>query len=191
MDFDEALDELNLVLGDTGNITFTADEKERALTKAWNDSHVVEPFWDNSLTYDSGDYQYTLPDTQMAVKDIYISAQGDTNPFPEPIDSSLWEVVGTNIQFRPQADNLIPNGYKLYLKGNLKLTTDDTLDTSNLQEYVLSLAGVDTLKLLMHKKANLFLKNDVTVGELIGLRRDLQADVVELRRRLRKEWESA
>jgi hypothetical protein len=45
--------------------------------------------------------------------------------------------------------------------------------------------------MLSHKKANLFTKNDVTMSELIGLKKDLQSDVVELRRRIRAKWESA
>ena len=191
MNFDDALDELNTILGDSNDVTFTSSEKERALTKAWNDAFVVEPVWDSSKTYTSGTYQYALPDDLMVIKEIYISPAGDTSPFPDPLDSSLWEVVAGNIQFRPMADNIIPNGYKLYLKGSLKLTVDDPIETANLQEYVLSLAGVDTLKLLAFKKANLFLKNDTSMAELIALRRELQADVVDGRRKLQKEWESA
>jgi len=193
MDFDTALDELNTILGDATNTTFSAEEKERALTKAWNDPYVVVPVWDDSsLTYSTGNYQYALPDGLTALADIYLSLRGASQPMPEPISNDLWEVVAGNIQFSLAADYIIPNGYRLYLRGRYKLDPEtDTLDTVNLQEYVLALAGMNTLTLLAHKKANLFIKNDTTMGELIGLRRELMTDVKEARTRLLKEYESA
>ena len=110
---------------------------------------------------------------------------------PDPIDAGLWEDVTGKIQFHSQADQTVPNGYTLYLKGRYKLTVDDSIEGVNMQEYVLALAGVYTLKLLMHKKVNLFTKNDVTVGELVNVKRELEQDVKDLRRRLRTSWESA
>lgn len=193
MDITEALTELNTILGDASNTTFSVAEKTRAMTKAWNDSYVVIPIWDDSsLSYTQGVYQYALPSTLTALQDIYISPSGSSQPTPEPISNDLWELVAGNIQFTQRADYTIPNGYTLYLKGRYKLDPNsDTLDTVNLQEYVLSLAGANTLTLLAHKKANLFIKNDTTMGELIGLRRELLSDVKEARTKLQKEYESA
>lgn len=189
MDFDTALTELDTILGDENDITFSDAEKTRALTKAWNDSFVVTEGWDDSLTYSQGTYQYTSP--FEAVSDIYISVSGNTQPMPDPISNDLWELVAGNIQFNQKADYTIPNGYTLYIKGRYKLTTDDTLDTVNLQEYVLALAGYNSLTLLSHKKANLFVKNDVTMSELLGLRQQLLVDIKEARLRLPKAYESA
>lgn len=191
MTFDEGLTELNTILGDAADVTFSSSEKTRALTKAWRDSHIVREVWDTSLTYTVGTYQYSLPTTLTTIKDIYISPTGAQEPFPDPIDNDLWELVDDNIQFTWQADRIIPNGYTLYIKGNYKLTTTDAITNTTMIEYVLAIAGVETLKLLAHKKANLFTKNDVSMGELITLKRELNQDVVDLRRRLRRSWESA
>lgn len=193
MDFTAAQAELDTILGDSNNTTFSVAEKQRALTKAFNDPYVVITIWDDSsLVYAQGTYQYPIPETLTAIQDIYISANGSTQPMPDPISNDLWETVAGNIQFGQRADYIIPNGYILYLKGRYKLDpASDTLDTANLQEYVLALAGVNTLTLLAHKKANLFIKNDTTMGELIGLRRELITDVKEARTRLLKEYESA
>lgn len=191
MIFAEALTELDTILGDSGDVTFTSSEKTRALTRAWNDSHVVNEVWDTSLTFALGTYQYTLPATLTSVKDIYISPTGSSSPFPEPLDPDMWELIDDKIHFSYEADKFIPNGYTLYIKGNYKLLTTDDLSTVAMQEYVLAVAGVETLKLLAHKKANLFTKNDVSMSELITLRRELQQDVTDLRRRLRRSWESA
>lgn len=191
MDFSDSLAALNIQLGDTGDITFTSDEKERALTKAWNDAYVTITVWDSSLTFATGTYQYALPDTLTTVKDIYISVSNSTTDAPEPISSDLWEVVEGNIQFSPKA-SFISTGYVLYLKGNYKLDPEvDTLDSVNLQEYVLANAGYQTLLLLSYKKVNLFLKNDTTVSELIALKREFQRDMKEYRTLLAKEYESS
>lgn len=189
MDFDTALTELDTILGDANDITFSPAEKTRALTKAWNDSFVVQQGWDDSLTYTQGTYQYDSPFD--AVEDIYLSPAGLSTIPGEPISNDLWELIGGVIQFNRRADNTIPTGSTIFVKGRAKLTTDDTLDAVNLQEYVLALAGYNTLSLLSHKKANLFVKNDITMGELLSLRQQLMTDIKEARARLPKAYESA
>lgn len=191
MDFSTGLTTLDTILGDSGDITFSVAEKTRALTKAWNDAYVVTVGWDTTLTYKQGTYQYAVPAALSSVMDIYISVTGSTQPFPSPISSDLWEVVDSNIQFHQRADFSIPDGYTLYIKGRYKIQTTDTIDDSLMQEYVLSLAGYNTLTMLGHKKANLFVKNDTTMAELIGLRRELGAEVAEYRTLLPKQYESA
>ncbi len=191
LSFSAAQTTLDTIIGDGASVTFSSSEKQRALTRAWNDSYVVNEVWDTSLTYTTGTYQYTRPASLSAIQDIYIAPTGSSSPFPEPIDSSMWEDVNGKIQFNSMADRIIPSGYVLYVKGHYKLTTTDDIANTNMQEYVLALAGVYTLKMLTHKKANLFTKNDVTMGELITLKRDLQQDVTDLRRQLRTSWNSA
>lgn len=191
MDFTTSLSELNTILGDSDNVTFTVAEKTRALTKAWNDSHVVGSVWDESLTFSHNTFQYDIPENITVPRQIYLSRGENDQEFPEPISRDLWEVVDEKIQFRPKASSIIQNGQTLYIKGGYKLDPEsDTLDTTNLQEYVLSLAGYNTLALLAHKKANLFLKNDTSMSELIMLRRELERDVRDLRAKIGREFES-
>lgn len=191
MVFNDALTDLNTTLGDSANTTFTVAEKTRALTKAFNDTYVTTfDIWDTSLSYTQGTYQYPVPASMTVVQEIYISPNGATEPFPEPIDKTLYEVVGTNIQFRQKADWIIPSNYTLYIKGRKKLDTTATISDMIQYEYILALAGYNTLTLLSHKKANLFVKNDTTMSELIALRRELLAEVKEFRARLQKQAES-
>lgn len=191
MNFTETKDELNITLGDSEDVTFTPEEKIRALTKAWNDTYVVKTVWDSTLTFDSAVYQYAIPTSMDTVKGIYISASNSSSDNPDPIDSGLWHVVDGNIHFNALAGRTIPTGYTLYIKGGKKLDpATDTLDTVGLQEYVIALAGYNTLGMLGFKKANLFLKNDTTVGELITLKRDLKDDVREARAKLLREYEA-
>jgi len=192
MNFADTLEQMNIELGDTNNVTFSVEEKTRALQKAWNDSSVVKVEWDSSLTFTTDTYQYSKPSGIDTVKDIYLSPTNSGVDFPEPISSDLWEVVEDKIQFSPLANRIIPNGNTLYIKGNNKLDyTSDTLGTTNLQEYVIALGGYNTLTLLGFKKANLFLKNDTSMSELIALRREFKQDIKEYRTRLPKEYEGA
>jgi hypothetical protein len=190
MNFDDSKDELNTILGDSGNVTFSPEEKQRALTKAWRDPYVVRPVWDSSLTFTTTTYEYARPSGISVVMDIYLTPSTAENP--EPIASDLWEVTGSTIRFNQTARNIIPNSTTLYVRGRYKLDPDtDTITESNLKEYVLSVAGYETLTLLGHKKANLFLKNDTTMGELVTLRRELKQDVADMRRSLPKYYENA
>lgn len=182
MDFATFLETLNIALGDTDDFTFTPEEKTRALTEAFNDPYVVTDDWDTSLTFVTGTYQYALPAGVTSVKDISIKAD-NSQDYPEKISSNLWEVVGTNIQFKPGAD-VIPSGYTLYVRGNDKTTIADTVSSVRLQEYILKLAQYACLSQLGNKRALRFLKNDTTMNELITLKRDLQQDVANYRRSL-------
>lgn len=181
MDFNDFLDDLNIQLGDTDNFTFTPEEKTRALTEAFNDPYVIKAKWDTTLTYTVGTYQYAIPTGVTTVKDIYIRTDNSLNN-PTKIDSSFWDIVGAYIQFSPATN--IPDTYHLFVSGNYKYTISDTITEVNVQEYVLTVAQFRCLKLLSNKKVNRFLKNDTTLGEVIALKRDLEQDIANYRRRL-------
>ncbi len=190
MNYQDTLDELNITLGDSEDVTFTPEEKARALQKAWKDSYVTKPIWDNTLVFSSSSYSYPKPAGVQVVKDIYTQTSSDQ--FPAPISNELWSVEGDNIQLSTRAKYTFNQGQNLIVKGTTKYDyTTDTITDDTLQEYVIALAGVNTLALLGYKKANLFLKNDTSMAELVTLRRELQNEVRELRTRLAKEYESA
>lgn len=191
MTFEETKTELNITLGDSDNVTFTPEEKIRALQKAWNDSYVVKVVWDSTLTFDASTSTYTIPTVIDTVKGIYLSNNNSADVFPDPIDAGLWSVIDGSIHFSSLAGRTIPQGYTLFIKGGKKYDyATDTLPTVNLQEYVIALAGYNTLMLLGYKKANLFLKNDTSMGELITLKRDLKDDIRESRAKLLREFQA-
>lgn len=191
MDFSETLTELNIRIGDSENVTFTVEEKTSALQMAWNDNNVVNTVWD-SITFSAGTFQYAVPSTMDTVKDIYVRPGNSASAPPQKIDTTLYEVIDGNIQFRNNAARYLVDGYTYYVKGNHKIDyATDSLASTNLQEYVLALGGYNTLTLLGYKKANLFLKNDLTVPELIALKNNFAADVRRLRGKLLREWETA
>lgn len=193
MDYSETLEQLNITLGDTEDTTFTPEEKARALQKAWNDSYVVNQVVDSTLTFTKGTVSQAIPATLTTVTGISLSPSNSlTSDFPELIGTDNYDIVDGNIRWKNRANSIIPDTYTLYLIGNKKLDWNtDTLDTVNLQEYVLALAGYNTLSLLGYKKANLFLKNDLSMAELISLRRELKQEAMEYRAKLQRSFEGA
>lgn len=191
MDKAAALVTLNLRLGDTSNFTFTSDEKNQALDEAFNDHDVVSERWDDSLTFSSTAYQYAKPADIGVLQDIYIRPDNTTATVPVKIASDLWEVVGDNIHFKNGANNHIPNGYTLLLRGKYKYTTSDTITETNVQEFVLNLAQLHCLNMLGVKKALSFLKNDTSMSEIIAIKRELERKVAQYRQRLPRSFEVA
>jgi hypothetical protein len=185
--FAQTLAQVNIVLGDTANSTFTPEEKTRALTKAWNDEYVVNDVWDTTGTYSVSNYQTAVPTALSAIKDIGVKVS--TSDFPESVDSSLYDIVGSNIQWTQNARYTLTDGTGIYVLGTKKLTVDDVLPTVALQEYVIALGAYETLTLLGYKKANLFLKNDTSMGELIALKRELERDVKQMRSRFARSFQ--
>ena len=192
MDFDDTLEELNITLGDSGNVTFTPEEKIRALRKAWNDSSVVKPVRNATLTFTVGTYNQSLPSGLTTVTGISLSPSNSlTSDFPYSVSTDLYEVIDGVIYWKNRANSVIPTGYTLYVTGNYKYDyASDTLPTKALQEYVIALGAYNTLGLLGFKKANLFLKNDLTMGELLSLKQNLKQEVNELKGKLVRAFEA-
>lgn len=187
MDFQDTLHAMNITLGDSEDITFTPEEKKRALTKAWNDPWVVEDVWNTAGSFSVNSYQTPLPTGVGTVRGIGVRTS--TTDFPQPLDSSYFDIVGSNIQWTQAARGGLTDGTGLYILGTNKLTVNNTLNTEALQEYVIALGAWNTLTLLGYKKANLFLKNDLTMGELVALKRDMKADVENMRARFAKRFQ--
>jgi len=191
VNFDQTLAQVNITLSDTNNVTFSPEEKTRATQKAWNDSSVVEEYWDSSLTFDRTISDYTKPSGVDNILDIYIYPDNTNITNPQKIAQDLWEDFGGYIRFKNYAAQYIEDGYSLYIKSWKKLDYDaDSITGKNLQEYVIALASWETLGMLGYKKANLFLKNDTSMGELVTLRRELQREVVRLRSSLPRAFVS-
>lgn len=191
MDFTALKTTLNIRLGDSDNFTFTVEEKTETLTEAFNDESVVSQVWDSSLTFDTNTFQYARPATVDAIQDIYIRRSNTADTEPEKVSSELWEVVASNIQFKPPAFSIIPDGYTLYLKGKNKYTAADTIAEKNIQEYVLNLAQLNCLNMLGVKKALKFLKNDATMSEIVAVKRELERKVAQYKQRLPRVFENA
>jgi len=189
-DFTDLQTKLNTRLHDSDNFTFSVAEKTELLTEAFNDDYVLTPVWDESLTFSTGTFSYTLPVTLTVIKDIFIKPDNNQDE-PEKIAANLWEVVNGVLKFKNGASTVIPDGYTLYLKGNLKYTIDSTVAETNVQEYILNLAQLNALNTLGVIKAMSFLKNDTSMAEIVTIKRELERKVQQYRARLPTAWEVA
>lgn len=186
MDYATALQNLNIDLGDSDNFTFTTEEKQRALTQAWNDPYNVSVTWDESLTFDSSTYTYALPATIEYFKGLFY--KNDSNTFPKPLDNDAYSIVDGNIYISADYQYAIPNGSTLCIKGSKQLTTSDNLANDRV-EYVLKLARYNTLSMLGGKKANKFLQNDTSMAEIMAVRQTLEKEIANMRRRFTQSVE--
>ena len=173
-------------MGDSDNFTYTPEEKEDALTEAIRNDYVRKEEWAD-FVYSTGTYQYPLPAGVTVVADLYIKPDNNADE-PQKIDSNLWEVVKGNIHMK-QARRFIQDGYTIYVKGHDKYADDDSIAEESLQEYILNLAQLKLLRMLGVKKSLRFLKNDTSMAEIVAIKRELEAEVREYRRRQPTAWE--
>lgn len=185
----DALTQLKTYTSQTTNFTFTDDELNQALQTAWNDSFVVDIVWDSSLTYEDGTWQYTVPATLSAVRGIYTRL--DTSSNPDPISPDLYEVVDGVIQFRDAIRSWLTSGQTLYLKGTYKLASTDSLETTNLVNYVINKAAEILLNQLLLKRAFMFLRNDTTTADIVRTLQAVQNNVLRYKQALTREFEGA
>lgn len=189
MSFAQALTQLTTFTSQTSNFTFNSDELTQALQSAWNDNFVVSSVSDSSLSFVSGTWQYTLPSTVNVVREISIIR--DTGYSPERIDSSLYEVVGSVIQFNKNIDRFLGATYVLYIKGYYKLLTTDSLTSVKQINYVINLAAEILLNNLVLKRTFVFLRNDTQLSDIVRALQVVQGNVARYKQALHREWESA
>jgi hypothetical protein len=183
MDTSAALTDLNTDLNDGDNFTFTADEKTRAIEKAWRDKFVVEEVYDSSLTYLNTTQQYSLPTGVTNV--IAIGQDFDADGFKTEISADGFLVIDGKLHIKDGYRDVLSHNKTLYLWCWKKLTTSDSISDERLQEYVLLLATYNTLRMLKGKKVNRFLKNDTSMAELLNYSNELWRDIQDYRRQHR------
>lgn len=186
MDFNQLKTELNIRLGDTDNFTFTSEEKTSTLTEAINDQDCVKPVRDTSITYSAGTFSYSKPSGIDRVTKIYVAP---TSADPEERVELQWELIDGVIYFRENSD-ILPDGVTIVLVGYKKYTTDDTITEKNVEEFVLALSQLRCLRMLGVKKALKFLRNDTSMAEIVAIKRELERDVADYRRRLPRVFEA-
>lgn len=186
MTYAEALSELDILLGDTDNFTFTPEEKQRSITDAWRDRFVVTKVSDATNTYSNLTRTYTITGLST-IREVRYNISGQ---WPETLPSEAYELVGTTtLNIEKDFRYMIPEGSTLTVNGNYKPTIADDITNEQMIEYVLALAHYNTLKLLGAKKTNRFIKNDTNMNEIIALRNALAVDIRGLRQGLEQNYE--
>lgn len=187
MDYNAFLSELNILLGDSDNFTFTPEEKQRCLKQAFNDRYVVDTAT-GTFTYSNQTRAYALPAGITTVRNLQFNT---VDSWPQTLPGDSYEVINSTIYIDYDYRFKIPTGATMTVIGNDKLTIADTITKTNLQEYILTLAHYNTLALLGTKKTNRFIKNDTNMNEILAIRRELQQNILQQRQSLARNYERA
>lgn len=170
---------LNTKLSDDQDKTFTSSEKDEFLVSAYNDASNFIIDRDTSLTTVSQQYNYTLPTGFTAPTDIFIDLDSDGVGYKIP--TNQYNVINGVVYFSNSL-SLTPN-CTLILFGKNKLDTTDSLPDF-LQDYVLTLAQIEAYEFMKNKYSTRFLKNDVSMGELVTSLNQLEQKAEMLRKNL-------
>lgn len=173
---------LNTWLRDGDDFTFSQVEKNEALGLAIDDPLVYVNDRDTSLSVtDNVTFSYQLPSGWTNVNNIAIDVYGDGSD--KNIDRSAWWVTNGVLYFQRNYVISFPVGHSIILYGRHKLSNFDIIPNF-LQEYVLCMAAANTIAYLRAGKTNRFLRNDVTMGEMLSSGQVYQARAAQLKRSL-------
>lgn len=154
---------LNTRLRDTGNLTFTSAEKDEMLIEAIADPYVYIADRDTSLTTVDSQSVYPMPDGFDDIYEIGIDINADG--YVSPIPRSEYDVLNGNLIFASSSKTLTA-GKTLHIYGKRKLTTTDIFP-DKVQEYILSLAIVGAFEMLKTSLTTRFVKNDMTMTDIV------------------------
>lgn len=170
---------LNTKLSDSTDKTFTSAEKDEFLASAYNDASNFIIDRDTSLTVVTDQLNYNLPTGFTDVTDIFVDF--DSDGIGSRIPRNAYDIINGVIYF----SNILSlgSGYTIILFGKNKLDTADNLPDF-LQEYVLTLAQIEAYEFMKNKYATRFLKNDVSMGELISSLGQLEQKAATIRKNL-------
>lgn len=178
LSFNDLLTRFNTKLRDSTNLTFSAAEKTDVLTSAINDPYVAKPTVDTSLTTAANTYSYTLPDGLSEIFDLGLDM--DSDGIFHHVARDNYELIDGNIYFTNKA---LPTGKTIQLRARQKLTTNDTFP-DKVQDYILELAQAGAFELLKTSKTSRFVKNDITMVELLASINSHKAEAARLRQDL-------
>lgn len=167
---------LNTKLRDSQNLTFTDDEKTEILTVAINDPYVYTLTRNASLTTAASTYAYALPTDVEEVFDLFLDTDG--NGVGYHVSREDYDVIDGYIRARVTW----PENTPIILFCKTKLDSASTDYPVKMQEYILELALVEAFELLKTSLTTRFLKNDMTMADIIQSIATHQRRAEELRR---------
>ena len=168
---------LNTWLRDTQNLTFTDDEKTEILKEAVADPFVAYPVKDTSLTTAAGTYTYTMP---SGIRDVFeVGLDINSDGIFHLVNPDTYDIINGEIHFN---DKGLPSGKTIQVIGNKKLDYLSADFPVQLQEYILHLAMIAAFEMLKTSLTNRFLKNDMTMSDIIQSIATHQRRAEELRR---------
>lgn len=170
---------LNTWLRDAEDRTFTSAEKDEIYISALRDPYVYKIAKDASLTTSSTSYTYAIP---SGFSDSLVSVgYDDGTGAPYWISHDLWSVIDGNIEI--DHGIRLPDSKAMTIVGKSKIGDADSVP-EYLVEYILHLCMVEAFELLKTSLTTRFLKNDISMSEIIASTNTHQRKALELRSQL-------
>lgn len=158
------MDRFNRRMKDSEDTTFTSSEKDEFYAAALDDPYCTKLSRDTSLTITANQAVYTLP-TGFVGNLTDIGYDVNDYGYTHYLDRQAFEVIDGNLIFHYSYRQL-PGGKTLHLIGEKKLgTTDDVPEY--LVPYVLELMTIEAFEFLKSNLTTRFLRNDITMGEIV------------------------
>ncbi len=179
--FNQLYARMNTMLRDPDDFTFSQAEKQEALGRALDDPAVYKITRDTSTVIVASKASYPVPSGLEGVTEVGYEPWADG--FYKPLDRGAWDEIDGTIYLTRSYMGL-PAGQKLWLTAAYKFSNADLIPTF-LQEYVLNLGVANTIDILKEGKSNRFLRNDITMSELIAVGQGARSRANELRMSLR------
>lgn len=172
---------LNTELRDTGDKTFTSSEKLEILHRACENEWVFDV--QEVQIPITGARTYNMDTHVKGVYDLQLDRDGDG--FPETdIEREGWDFFNNKVIVMPKY-RLLPTNTVLFATVAWKYRYDDTLIPDNLQNYILNLSIIEAVGILQNGFVGRFLKNDVTMGDLVNRAQTAQQEAQRQRQSLR------
>lgn len=184
--FAQMITRLNTKLSDSTDKTFSSSEKEEFLTSALDDPEVFYIDRNTSLSTVAGQNNYNVPSGFSEITDIFIDSQSDG--VGNRVDRNTYDVINGVIYFHNIRS--LSTGDTIILFGKKDVTSSDTVPDL-LQTYILTLAQLEAYEFMKNKYATRFLKNDVSMGELLSSIGQLEQKAANLRKNLSNRREIA
>ena len=150
---------LQTLVRDTGESFWSSGEYTEVLTEAIEDPSLAIIAEDSTLTSVASTQDYTIPSTIDKVVDVYI-ASGTVKCKVNPEE---WEQINTTLRF----PFLPPATGTITLVGIKKSGTGDSLP-EEFGNFVINKAAALLYGILLHKYLTGFLRNDVTLAEIMN-----------------------
>lgn len=155
----------NTRIKDTNDTTFSSSEKEEFYAAALDDPYCTKLTRDSSLTTVARQAAYTIPDGFVGnLIDVGYDVNG--YGYTQYFSKEAFECIDGQLLFHYGYAG-IPTGQTLYLVGEKKLETDDNVP-DYLVSYIIELMTIEAFEFLKSNLTTRFLKNDITMSEIIA-----------------------
>lgn len=167
-------------LRDTANVTLTDSEHAENLKSALYDPYVYIIDRDDNTTTVANQANYDVPDGMTEVTDILIDLYD--NGYPVRVERQGYDIINGVIYFDLRHQS-IPDGKTMIIIGKVKLD-ENSLIPDFLQEYVFQLYMIETFEMIKTSLTTRFVKNDITMSEIVASIGTHKSRAAELRGQL-------